>query len=53
MEYTIVCEKSVVTFYITVNEYLADGWKPQGGVFVVNEKNNVFSNYYQAMIRES
>ena len=50
--YTILCTADVVTMNERVNEFIADGWQPQGGIAVtVNEYND--ETYFQAMVMEN
>lgn len=49
MQYKIVGERSAGKFTKLVNDLIAEGWKPQGGVCVVIREGQEL--YAQAMIR--
>lgn len=59
-KYTIVeCPWGISGLAITVEVYIEDGWKPQGGVFALprqpetNEaKTGTYYSYMQAMVRD-
>jgi hypothetical protein len=48
MEYIILRASNFVHLEHVVNEYIKQGWRPQGGVTHYNEG----TNYCQAMVRE-
>jgi len=59
-EYKILSKHGITGLYDlieTVNLFLKDGWKCQGGIMIVlDEAQDIYSNrtksYYQAMIKE-
>ena len=52
MEYKIVYGEDPRELEEEVNELIRKGWKPQGGVCVLRERNNYWS-FYQAMVRNN
>ena len=52
MRYRVIEAKDVEGLEQDVNEHLADGWQPLGGVAVVNSQANTYAWwFYQAMVR--
>jgi hypothetical protein len=52
MRYRIVEAKDVEGLEQDVNEQIAEGWRPLGGVCVVNSQANTYAWwFYQAMVR--
>lgn len=51
MEYEVVAEESLDDLLSIVRDFIAEGWKPTGGICVVVGKE--FTYFYQAMIRLS
>lgn len=49
--YIVLVENVLVSLAMQVNDHTAKGWKPQGGIAVVND--GCETRYYQAMIKES
>lgn len=50
MKYTIIKSTSIEELEKSVNDYLSKGWKLQGGVCtVLNKEINYYEYYYQAM----
>jgi hypothetical protein len=47
MEYTVIEEDVLSTLIAKVNEYVRNGWQPQGGISMATD----WRNYAQAMIR--
>ncbi len=50
MEYTVVIEELPSRFIEEVNDLIKDGWRPQGGVAVMVNKNGE-GYQFQAMVR--
>lgn len=51
MEYRIVEGAQVMQKFIDeVNKLMKEGWRPQGGIAVIDNENAWY--YYQAMIKE-
>lgn len=48
MLYTIAIGTDLGKLHKTVNEYLKDGWKPQGGLFI----DPVTELYMQPLVRD-
>ena len=61
MEYTVVHATSPAQLTRLVNEYISNGWRPQGGVnVIVHMAAFIFilfmpfrATYYQAMVRDN
>ena len=52
MRYRVIEAKDVEGLEQDVNEHIEDGWRPLGGVAVVNSQANTYAWwFYQAMIR--
>jgi uncharacterized membrane protein len=52
MRYRVIEAKDVEGLEQDVNEHIEDGWKPLGGVAVVNSQANTYAWwFYQAMVR--
>jgi len=52
MRYRLLEAKDVEGLEQEVNEHIADGWQPLGGVAVVNSQANTYAWwFYQAVIR--
>ena len=54
MEYTILIVNTLSGLERKVNEYIKQGWRPQGGITL--QRNMQFNNvefYFQAMIKEN
>jgi len=52
MRYRLLEAKDVEGLEQEVNEHIADGWQPLGGVAVVNSQANTYAWwFYQAMVR--
>jgi Domain of unknown function (DUF1737) len=53
MRYRLIEAKDVEGLEQDVNEHIRDGWKPLGGVAVVNSQNNTYAWwFYQALVRD-
>lgn len=52
MKYHVANGKHFQTFIDEVNELIAAGWEPLGGIAVNNENDNFDIWYYQAMIKK-
>jgi Domain of unknown function (DUF1737) len=53
MRYRVIEAKDVEGLEQDVNEHIRDGWRPLGGVCVVNSQANTYAWwFYQAMTRE-
>jgi hypothetical protein len=50
MEYTILSSRNEENLIILVNEHIAKGWVPQGGVCLALDH---YAYFYQAMIKIS
>jgi hypothetical protein len=50
MEYTIISEESVDKLIEEVNNYIANGWQPQGGVAFGHASGSFF--FLQAVVLE-
>ena len=37
-------------FILEVNTWMKEGWKPQGGIAILDDGNNIYM--YQAMVKE-
>ena len=54
MRYRIIEAKDTEGLEQDVNEHIRDGWRPLGGLCVVNSQANTYAWwFYQAMVRES
>jgi Domain of unknown function (DUF1737) len=52
MRYRVIEAKDVEGLEQDVNEHIAEGWQPLGGVAVVNSQANTYAWwFYQAMVR--
>jgi hypothetical protein len=52
MRYRLIEAKDVEGLEQDVNEHIAEGWRPLGGVCVVNSQANAYAWwFYQAMTR--
>ena len=52
MRYRVIEAKDVEGLEQDVNKHIEDGWRPLGGVAVVNSQANTYAWwFYQAMIR--
>lgn len=52
MRYRIIEAKDVEGLEQDVNEHIAEGWRPLGGLCVVNSQANTYAWwFYQAMVR--
>jgi hypothetical protein len=52
MRYRVIEAKDIEGIEQDVNEHIADGWRPLGGVCVVNSQANTYAWwFYQAMVR--
>ena len=51
MQYTVLFEDEIYELRASVNQALQEGWRPQGGVFVVwhDAETRI---YYQALVRD-
>jgi len=49
MEYIVVGTTKQSEFEKRVNDLIKQGWKPQGGIFIVIDNNGWI--YYQAMVK--
>jgi len=49
MKYTVVGTRDQSKFEERVNDLIKEGWKPQGGIFIVVDNNGWI--YYQAMVK--
>jgi Domain of unknown function (DUF1737) len=53
MRYRLIEAKDVEGLEQDVNEHIRDGWRPLGGVCVVNSQANTYAWwFYQAMTRD-
>jgi hypothetical protein len=50
MEYHICEEKTAAALKAEVRRFISKGWKPTGGISVVNSMNSGTWWYYQAMV---
>ena len=50
MEYDVIYASSVEGLIKKVNQVIAEGWKPQGGV-IVSTQNDTEFYFYQAVVR--
>jgi len=46
MEYTVLKETKLDRLITMVNQYINNGWRPQGGVAI-----DGYTNFYQAMVK--
>ena len=54
MRYRIIEAKDTEGLEQDVNEHIRDGWRPLGGLCVVNSQANTYAWwFYQAMVREN
>ena len=49
--YTVAEEKDTARLSIAVDELMANGWKPQGGLIKKWDEDNGYYVFYQAMVR--
>ena len=50
VEYLVVNERDTASLASAVNSYIAQGWRPQGGVAVADGGSSM--DYCQALVRE-
>jgi hypothetical protein len=54
MEYTILIVRTLSGLERKVNEYIKQGWRPQGSIGIEqNAQFNTVEYYFQAMIKEN
>lgn len=49
MEYSVIEGSILNEFVLEVNEYINDGWIPQGGIVVISDALGV--RYYQSFVK--
>ena len=52
IEYRVICETLDAQITIAVNEAIAEGWEPLGGILVVVVDQYFNKRYFQAMTRD-
>ena len=54
LKYHVLCARHIKDLNKVVNEYIASGWTPQGGVAAMQVEGNYmwYEEYMQAMVKD-